>query len=125
MANHPEDYVLQLTESEVHRTFRREKAWKATGPEFPRVKTCVDQLAPVFTDIFNASLQQSVVPVCFKKTTIVPLPKKTKVTGVNDYRPVALTPIAMKCLEKLVMTHIKSIISGPTPVCIQTKQVCG
>lgn len=24
----------------------------------------------------------------------------------NDFRPVALTPIAMKCLEKLVLTHI-------------------
>lgn len=25
---------------------------------------------------------------------------------LNDFRPVALTPIAMKCLEKLVLTHI-------------------
>jgi len=49
--------------------------------------------------------------VCFKETTIVPLPKKTKVTGLNDYHPVALTPIALKCLERLVLlTHIKSII---------------
>jgi len=40
----------------------------------------------------------------------VQLPKKTKVMGLNDYHPVALTPIAMKCLEKLVMTHINSII---------------
>lgn len=61
-------------------------------------KPGVDQLAPVFMDMFNVSLQQSVVPVCFKETTIMPL-KKTKVIGLNDYRPVALTPIAMKCLE--------------------------
>jgi len=60
------------------------------------------------TYIFNASLQQSVVPVCFKGTTTVP--KKTKVTGLNDYRPVGLTPIAMNCLEMLVMTRINSII---------------
>jgi len=33
------------------------------------------------------------------------------ITGyINDYRPVALIPIAMKNLEKLVMKHIKSII---------------
>jgi len=113
MANHPEDYVLKLNESEIRRTFRRLKAGKAASPDTvpPRVfKTCAGQLAPMFTDLFNASLYQSVVPVCFKKTTIVLLPKETKVTGLNDYRPVALTPKAMKCPEKLVMTHINSII---------------
>lgn len=73
-------------------------------------KTCADQLAPVFTDNFNTSLQQSVVPLCLKETTIVPLPKKTKVTGLSDYWPVALTPIAMNCLEKLVVAHPNSII---------------
>jgi hypothetical protein len=38
---------------------------------------CADQLAGVFTDIFNLSLSQS---ACFKMATIVPVPKKTKVT---------------------------------------------
>ncbi len=28
----------------------------------------------------------------------------------NDYRPVALTPIPMKCFERLVMQHIKSVL---------------
>jgi len=127
MANHPEDYVLQLSESEVRRTFRRVKAGKAAGPDGvpPRVfKTCADQLAPVFSDIFNASVQQSVVPVCFKETTIVPLPKKTMVTGLNE----AISPIAMKCLEKLAMTHINSIIPDSLDTLLfahrpQTKQV--
>eukprot|EP00061_Rhincodon_typus_P004424 g22531.t1 len=31
----------------------------------------------VFSDIFNLSLLQTKVPTCFKKTTIIPLPKKT------------------------------------------------
>jgi len=33
------------------------------------------------------------------------------VTGLNDDRPVALTTIAMKCLERFVMAHINSINS--------------
>ena len=56
------------------------------------------------------SLEQQVVPRCFKATTIVPIPKKTKVTFLNDYRPVALTPVVMKCMEKLVLAQIDSII---------------
>ena len=38
------------------------------------------------------------------------VPKNTKATCLNDYRPVALTSIAMKCFERLVMAHINIII---------------
>ena len=39
-----------------------------------------------------------------------PVPKKGKVTCLNDYRPVALTSVAMKCFERLVMAHINTIM---------------
>ena len=74
------------------------------------LRACADQLAGVFTDIFNMSLIESVIPTCFKQTTIVPLPKSTKATCLNDYRPVALTSVGMKCFERLVMAHINTII---------------
>ncbi|KAK5853457.1 hypothetical protein PBY51_014606 [Eleginops maclovinus] len=51
-------------------------------------------------------LLQSVVPTCFKESIIVPVPKKTKPIFLNDYRPVALTSIIMKCFERLVKTVI-------------------
>ncbi|KAK0155002.1 RNA-directed DNA polymerase from mobile element jockey [Merluccius polli] len=71
---------------------------------------CSKTLTPVFTTIFNLSLATSRLPACFKSATIVPVPKQSKVTNLNDYRPVALTPIAAKCLERLVITHIKAAI---------------
>ena len=86
---------------------------KAAGPDgVPGrvLKACADQLVGVFTDIFNRSLQQAVVPTCLKSTTIVPMPKKQAVKCLNDYRPVALTPIIMKCFERLVLHYIKDII---------------
>ena len=70
----------------------------------------VDQLASVFTDMFNLSLTESVIPTCFKKTTIVPVPKKAKVTCLNVYCPVVLTSISKKCTERLVMAHINTIM---------------
>ena len=72
------------------------------------LKACADQLAGVFTDIFNQSLSQSAVPTCFKRATIVPVPKKAKVTELNDYRPVALTSVIMKGIPILVKDHITS-----------------
>ncbi|KAI3359172.1 hypothetical protein L3Q82_002705 [Scortum barcoo] len=74
------------------------------------LKVCADQLADVFADIFNMSLLQSVVPTCFKETTIVPVPKKTKILSLNDYRPVALTSTIMKSFEQLVKSFITSSI---------------
>jgi hypothetical protein len=61
--------------------------------------------------MFNLSLTESVISTCFKQTTIVPVPKNAKVTCLNDYRIVALTLVAMKCFERLVMAHINSIVS--------------
>lgn len=76
---------------------------KAAGPGgiFGWVlKSCAGILTPVFTTIFNLSLTQSLVPTCFKQSAIVPMPKTASTACLNDYRPVALTSVAMKCFEK-------------------------
>ena len=80
---------------------------KALGPDgLPGLvlKACVDQLTSVFTDIFNLSLTKSVIPTGFH------VPKDVRLTCLNDYRPVALTSVAMKCFERLVLAHIISIL---------------
>jgi hypothetical protein len=56
------------------------------------------------------SLSESIIPTCFKQTAIIPVAKNIKVTCLNDYRPVALTSVSMKCFERLVMAHINTII---------------
>ncbi|KAK1803181.1 hypothetical protein P4O66_021705, partial [Electrophorus voltai] len=84
---------------------------KAAGPDnIPGrvLRECADQLADVLTDIFKISLSCAVVPTCFKTTTIVPMSKKPTVLCLNDYRPIALTSIIMKCFKRLVMRHIKT-----------------
>ncbi|KAK3553665.1 hypothetical protein QTP70_006873 [Hemibagrus guttatus] len=50
----------------------------------------------------------AIVPTCLKTTTIVPVPKKSMVSCFNDYRPITLTPIVMKCFERLIMRHNKT-----------------
>lgn len=68
---------------------------------------CAEQLAGVYTDIFNLSLIQAVAPRFSS-------PKRPDPFTHNDYRPVALTPVVMNCLEKVVLTHITSVISDST-----------
>jgi gmma-aminobutyric acid receptor subunit gamma/cGMP-dependent protein kinase 2 len=42
--------------------------------------------------------------------TIVPVPKKAKIPELNDYHPVALTSVIMKCFERLVKDHNTSTV---------------
>ncbi len=104
---------LTLSVADITWSFQRVNIRKAEGPDgIPGrvLKACAFQLAGVFTDIFNLSLSLSVVPSCFRKSTIVPIPKKNKITCLNDWRPVALTPIFSKCFEKLVRDYICSVL---------------
>uniref|UniRef100_A0A8C8DGK4 Reverse transcriptase domain-containing protein n=1 Tax=Oryzias sinensis TaxID=183150 RepID=A0A8C8DGK4_9TELE len=102
-----------VSTAQVNKALRRINTRKATGPDnIPgrALKACANELTDVLTSIFNLSLSQRVVPSCFKTTTIVPLPKKSPPTCLNDYRPVALTQIIMKCFERVMLTHIQSSI---------------
>ena len=42
---------------------------------------------------------------------IIIIPKKERVTTINDLRLVALTPIVMKCFERIILKHLKKEIS--------------
>ncbi len=86
---------------------------KAAGPDGNTgrvLRSCADQLAGLFTSIFNESLATSVVPTSFKKSVIIPVPKNSKPSCLNDYRPVALTSTVMKVFERLLKKHIFSSI---------------
>ena len=104
---------LTILEHDVRRAFQQVNIRKAAGPDgIPGrvLKACASQLAGVFTDIFNLSISQAVVPSGFKSSIIVPIPKKSKVACLNDWRPVALTPIVSKCFERLVRDYICSTL---------------
>ena len=42
------------------------------------------------------------------------MPKKSSVSCLNDYRPVALTSVIMKGFERLILAYIKSVIPNTT-----------
>ncbi|MEG7522398.1 MAG: hypothetical protein M3H12_04775, partial [Chromatiales bacterium] len=95
-------FIVQ--EAEVRNLFRRQSTRKASGPDnisTSTLKNCADQFSAMFTYIYNSSLQQCRVPVCFKTSTMIPIPKKTNISRLNDYRPVALTSVAMKVFERI------------------------
>ena len=102
-----------VDEHDVRRSFSKLKVNKAAGPDkltTKLLKVCSAELAPVFTVIFNWSLETCSVPTCLKKSTIVPVPKKQSPQTLNDYRPVALTSVAMKCFESIVLKFLNTLL---------------
>ncbi|KAL0194991.1 hypothetical protein M9458_008563, partial [Cirrhinus mrigala] len=98
----PNNQALCLSPADARTTLSRVNPCKAVGPDsIPGrvLRDCAAQLTDVLTDIFNTSLSQEVVPTCLKSTSIIPVPKKSPLSCLNDYRPIALTLIMMKCFE--------------------------
>ena len=94
--------------------FNKIQPTKSCGPDYLKgkvLKFCSYELSFIFTYIFNFSLKNHQVPSSWKTAEIIPVPKKPKISCLNDLRPVALTSIAMKCMEKIVLNHILSCLS--------------
>ena len=98
-------HVLEITPEEVLSIFENVNTKKACGPdglEGRVLKSCAKQLVEPFLDIFSTSLNNHVIPSAWKSSNIIPVPKIVKPLELNDYRPVALTSILCKCLERIV-----------------------
>ncbi len=102
----PADWPLSVSTADVRKTLMRVNMSKAAGPDHV-LRTCAKTHVNV---IINILLSQESVSTCFK-TAIVPVPKKSAVSSLNDHHPVAFAPILMKGPH------------GSSPVCIQSQQI--
>nr|XP_019936126.1 PREDICTED: beta-1,4-galactosyltransferase 6-like [Paralichthys olivaceus] len=50
------------------------------------------------------------VPVLWKTSFLVPVPKKGHPVTLNNYRPIALTSHIMKVMERLVLAHLRPLV---------------
>ena len=97
---------LEIYVDVVTKVFQYICSRKATGPDGISafvLKTFAEELAPAWCPIFH----NHSVPILWKTSYITPVPKKTCPKENNDYRPVALTSIVMKCLERIVACKLR------------------
>ena len=71
-----------------------------------------DKTTETLADVMRTSLQTSVLPEDWKRANVTPIFKKGDEKLANNYRPVSLTLIPCKCMEKIIrdkiVTHMKS-----------------
>ena len=110
----PEPPPEPISLEEVREQFRRCNPSKAAGPDSitTRVlKECYFELAPVFCEIFNLCLKSGTLPALWKLSAIKPVPKKPIPTCNNDFRPIALTSVLMKCFEQILKSRLLSFLN--------------
>ena len=82
---------------------------KALGPDAIKpviLKECAYEIAPIFTRLFNMSLQNGTIPSDWSQAFVTPIFKKGEKFKASNYRPVSLTCIACKLLEHIVVSNI-------------------
>jgi len=66
-------------------------------------RNCCYQIAPVVTYIFNLTLSSGKPPLHWKKAIITPVPKVSKPASFSDFRPISVTPLLSRILERLIV----------------------
>ena len=100
-----EDEPIVLSEREVLKALRQTKAKKACGPDGVKgcvLKYCSEALLSPIHRLFQDSVTRLVIPKSWKISQIIPVPKKKLPLVNNDLRPVALTSVLMKSLERII-----------------------
>ena len=88
---------------------------KSPGPDaiHPAVlKECRDELANPLYNLFQASLVTGKIPFDWKTGHISPIFKKGDQTLAENYRPISLTSVVCKCMEKIVRSALLKHIIG-------------
>ena len=82
---------------------------KAAGPDgvsTRMLKEFSSELSPVFSILFQATIDQGIIPKDWKKADVAPIFKKGIKSCPANYRPVSLTSVVCKVMEHIVCSNI-------------------
>ena len=102
---------IDITDQEIQKEFKDLKPGKSAGPDEVHPKVLIEvseQLVLPLRLIFQKSLSEGVVPQAWKEAEVVPIFKKGQRDKSGNYRPVSLTSVCCKMLERIVRRAIVS-----------------
>ena len=104
----------QTSPEEVYKELAHLKRGEASGPDnLPTwiLKEFAMELSSPVALIFNASIQERSVPNVWKLADVIPIPKTNPVKEIEkDLRPISLTAVLSKTMERFVVKWIMSQI---------------
>ena len=110
------DYVDRYKVSDISSAISKLKRNKSPGADMLCSEHFIyasDKLHIMLTMLFNSAIIHGHLPDRLMETIIVPIVKDSKgtLTDKNNYRPIALTCVASKLLELLILEKCKGVIN--------------
>ncbi|MEW8548045.1 MAG: reverse transcriptase family protein, partial [Candidatus Thiodiazotropha sp.] len=102
-------YNIAIDTSMVEKVLKELNAGKSMGPDEIHpllLKTMPKVFSVPLTLIFQKSVNTGQVPKVWKDARVTPLFKKGQKSDPGNYRPVSLTSIVCKCMEKIIRSSI-------------------
>lgn len=91
-----------LQEREVISVFQKANPHNVPGPDGLKRKVLKERAARLGHIVTQMWMK------AWKTTSIIPVPKTPHVKSLNDVRPIALTPLSTKCMERLMCKELSS-----------------
>jgi hypothetical protein len=105
---------VTINEEIVKKLLKEVNPTKSAGPDgiHPRILHELHlELSKPLTLIFNSSLSQRAVPQAWKEANITAIHKKGDKRSASNYRPVSLTSVICKLMEKIIRKKIMQHLS--------------
>ena len=100
---------LELKDSDIKKLLLNLDPSKSAGPDGINgrvLKELASEISSVLSVLYNKSIQEGQLPYQWKEANVIALFKKGSRKSANNYRPVSLTSICCKLLEKLIRNAI-------------------
>ena len=74
------------------------------------LKNCAQVLSHPIHMVFERSLKEGIVPLAWRNSSVIPIFKKGNRYDPLNYRPISLTSVCCKTMERLVCRHITEFL---------------
>ena len=105
--------ALEISYEAVLSSLRALKSASSAGPDgvHPHLlKSCAEAFALPLAIIFGESLRSGFVPSCWRRSLISPLFKSGTRCSPSNYRPVSITSVPCKTMERIIGNHITAFL---------------
>jgi hypothetical protein len=119
---------INITKDSILKKLKNLRTDKSPGPDMihPRIlKEMAELLCAPLHILYCKSLASGEVPSQWKLATVTPIFKKGKKSNPANYRPVSLTSIPCKIMERLVAEAITSHLKTNCLQCLEQHGFCG
>ena len=110
----------EVNQQQILKIVKSLKSSKSAGlDEIPPrlIKDAAEELVAPLTMLINSSLQSGSFPTCEKQAKVVPVYKSNQKSKLDNYRPISVTTVFSRIIEKVVYNQLSDYLESNNLIC--------